>query len=62
VEKLQVLHILSVSVALVFQHAKRMRRIILSCVASLALPHFSTFSHKLGLPDFRWGGVGDSCK
>jgi hypothetical protein len=35
-----------VSVALVIQHAKRMRRIILSSVASLALPYFSTLSHK----------------
>jgi hypothetical protein len=35
-----------VCVALVIQHAKRMRRIILSSVASLAPPHFSTLSHK----------------
>ena len=35
-----------VSVALVIQHAKCMRRIILSSVASPALPHFSTLSHK----------------
>jgi len=51
-----------VSVALVFQHAERMRRIILSCVASPAQPHFSTLSHKLGLPDFRGrGGGGEFC-
>jgi hypothetical protein len=31
-----------VSVALVIQHAKRMRCIILSSVACLAVPHFST--------------------
>ena len=35
-----------VFVALVIQRAKWMRRIILSSVASLAPPHFSTFSHK----------------
>jgi hypothetical protein len=35
-----------VSVALGIQHAKRMRRVILSSVASLAPPHFSTLSHK----------------
>jgi hypothetical protein len=34
------------SVALVIQHAKRMRRIILSSMACLALPYFSTLSHK----------------
>jgi hypothetical protein len=34
-----------VSVALVTQRAKRMRR-IMSSVASLAPPHFSTLSHK----------------
>jgi len=33
------------SVALVNQHAKRMRRIILSRVACLAVPYFSTLSH-----------------
>jgi hypothetical protein len=35
-----------VSVALDTQHAKRMRHIILSPVASLALQYFSTVSHK----------------
>jgi hypothetical protein len=54
-EKQQILHILSVSVAFVIQHARRMRRIILSSVASLALPHFS-LCHKRH--DFRGGGGG----
>ena len=35
-----------VSVALVIQHAKRMRRIILSSVICRALPYFSALSHK----------------
>jgi hypothetical protein len=42
-------------VVLVIQHAKRMRRIILSSVASLALPHCSTLSHKRY--DFRGKGT-----
>ena len=33
-------------VALVIQRAKRMRRIVLSFVVCVALPHFSTLSHK----------------
>jgi hypothetical protein len=36
----------SVSVALVVQHATRMRRIILSFVAYPALPYFATLPHK----------------
>ena len=35
-----------VSVASAVQHAKRMRRSILSSVTCLALPYFSTLSHK----------------
>jgi hypothetical protein len=35
-----------VSVALVTQHAKRMRRIVLPSVARLAVPYFPTLSHK----------------
>ena len=35
-----------VSVALVIQHVKRMRRIILSSVTCPALPYFSTVPHK----------------
>jgi len=38
--------ILNVSVALDIEHAKRMLLIILSSVASLAIPHFSTLFHK----------------
>jgi hypothetical protein len=37
---------MSVFVALVIQHAKRMRRIILPSVACLAIQYFSTLSHK----------------
>jgi len=36
-----------VSVALVIQHVKRMRSIILSSVASPTLPYFSTLPHTL---------------
>ena len=35
-----------VNVALLILHAKRMRHIVTSFVAPLALPHFSTLSHK----------------
>jgi hypothetical protein len=40
-----VAHSECVSAALVTQHAKRMRRIILSSVACLAVPYFPTLSH-----------------
>jgi hypothetical protein len=43
-----------VSVAFVSQHAKRMRRIILSSVAYLAVPYFSTLFRKRH--HFRGGG------
>jgi hypothetical protein len=35
-----------VSAALVIQHAKRMRRIVLTSVTCLAVPHFSTLCQK----------------
>ena len=40
-----------VSVGLVIQHAKRMRSIILSSVASLAVPYFSTLSQTTQFSD-----------
>ena len=45
-----------VSVTLVIHHAVRMRRIILSPVSCLALPHSSTLSHKRH--DFRSRAIG----
>ena len=45
-----------VFVALVIQHAKRMRRIILSSVACPALQYFPTLSHKW--QDLGGGGGG----
>ena len=46
VQKQEVLYIRGVFVALVIQHAKRMRRITSSSVACLAVPYFSTLSHE----------------
>jgi hypothetical protein len=46
--KTKMYYIFRVFVALVIQHAMRMRRIILPSVACLAVPYFSTLSH-----DFR---------
>jgi hypothetical protein len=43
--KCNILNILKVSVTLFIQHEKRMHSIILSSVAYLAVPHFSTLSH-----------------
>jgi len=34
------------SIAVIIQHAKRMRHILLSSVSSLAVPYFSTLSYK----------------
>jgi len=41
-----VLHLVSVSVAIFLQHTMRVRYIILSSVASLAVRYFATVSHK----------------
>jgi hypothetical protein len=48
-----------VSVDGVIQHAKRMRRIILLSVACLAVPYFSTLSHKWH--DFRKNLLNIKC-
>jgi len=48
-----------VFVAVVIQHAKRMRRVILSSVACPALPYFPTLSHK-GY-DFRENLLNTKC-
>jgi len=45
VEKQQVIHILSVSIACGIQHAGHMHPIILSCMACPALKYFSILSH-----------------
>ena len=45
-QKQEVFHAMSVSVALVIQHAKRKHRTIFSSVACLVLPYFSTLFHK----------------
>jgi hypothetical protein len=53
------MRIVSVTVALVTQHAMRMRRIIFSPVACQAVHYFSTLSKKMR--DFRGGGLKTKC-
>ena len=51
-----VLYVTSVSVALVIQHAKRMRRIMLSSVAwGLAVPYFSALSQTARISEKSYG-------
>ena len=52
----EITHSECVCVALVIQHAKRMRRSVFSSVASLAPVYFSTLSHKRH--DFRERVIG----
>jgi len=49
-----------VSVAFLYQHAKRMRRIILPSVASLAVPYFYTLLQKRH--DFRRDVIGHNMR